>query len=83
LGSSWSKAPATDVHARRADPQGPVLQVNVRPALSGDLSTPEARQREVPCVSIAVTGDLAQHGPYLIRSEGLELLGLSGHSIDQ
>ena len=50
---------ATHVHSRRADPQRPVLEVDVSPALAGDLSTPQAGQSEMPYVSIPVIGNAA------------------------
>jgi hypothetical protein len=69
FGSSWSKArPPTST---RVAPIRRIrfFEVDVRPALSSDLAAPQAGKREVPGMPIAVIGDAAQYGTYLIRGE--------------
>ena len=59
LGLVLVQGAAPDIDSRRADSQSPLLEVNVLPALAGDLAAPQAGQCVVPRVPIAVIRNAA------------------------
>jgi hypothetical protein len=66
LGLVLVEGTASDIHSSRTNPKRSALEVNIDPALAGDLATPQPRKGEMPRMPITIVRDAAQHNLQLV-----------------